>query len=153
MVRMTDTDPRLDQDQIPDDRLSDPVATFGPPRRRASGDAVAMFISAAIFGYFGFYHFSGSPTNLLSFLVVWSVRGGAIGFALSGVMALAGLPWANLFYALVSAVTVILFAICGIWILLDPNLSNMQGVILLLFAFWNAGGLFRSVGRVGRRRA
>lgn len=104
-----------------------------------------MFISAAIFGFFGFMYFSGQQTMLLFQLVLWSVRGGAIGFALAGVLTLLRVPGAVAFYMLVSVATVIMFAITGVWHFLDPTVGNLNGVLLLLFAGWNGHGIWREL--------
>ena len=53
-----------------------------------SGPGV-MLISAALFGYFGFYtswNTTGITGQFLPFVAIieWSLKGGAIGFAISG---------------------------------------------------------------------
>ncbi|MHC4948983.1 MAG: hypothetical protein ACYTG1_12100 [Planctomycetota bacterium] len=105
----------------------------------------AMFFSAAVFGLFGFYMFSGNQSQLLFDLVVWSLRGGAIGFAVAGVLALLRVPMAEAFYLLVSAVTAVLFAVTGIGHLVDPAVGNFNGLLLLLFAAWNGWGTWEGI--------
>ena len=114
-------------------------------RRPLPGDATSMFISAALFGYFGFLRFSATPTTMLYQLLVWSLRGAAVGFAIAGVLCVLRVPLGLLVYFLVSAATVVLFVITGVWSLLDPSASNFNGVLLLVFAAWNGSDVYRTV--------
>lgn len=108
-------------------------------------DAVLMFFSAAIFGFFGFGYFTGPgsyPVALYE-LMVWSLRGGAIGYALAGLLALAGLPVSRPLYAIVGGLTALIFIVIGIWHFLVPTLPNLTGVIFLFFGLFNGSGVYR----------
>ncbi|MFG0330459.1 MAG: hypothetical protein ACF8PN_11235 [Phycisphaerales bacterium] len=117
----------------------------GHTQANRNADAISMFISAAIFGFFGFFYFTSSQTLLLFQIVLWTLRGGAAGFALAGVLTLVAPAIGRVLFFLVSAVTVALFAVTGIWHFVDPAVSNLNGVLLLLFAVWNGASLARSI--------
>jgi hypothetical protein len=107
-------------------------------------DAVSMFFSAAIFGFFGFM-WSGPGTYPVPLyeLMIWSLRGGAIGYALAGVLALAGLPVARPVYAAVGGITALIFVVIGVWHFVVPGLPAFTGALFLFFGLFNGHGVYR----------
>lgn len=114
-------------------------------------DVVIMFFSAAIFAFFGFRLGQGSLPVALYLLIIWSLRGGAVLFGLSGILALARVRMADVLYAVAGAVTGVLFIIAGVWLLLVAGIGNATGIILLLFGLWNSYSALRSLGLTGAR--
>jgi hypothetical protein len=114
-----------------------------------SGSAM-MLLSAAIFAYFGFasswahQYTTTQPPQLLSMVVVlkWTLRGGAIGFASSAIIAMVRPAAGELVYALISIVTAISFVIVAIWEWTNPQgyHSGVPAVLLVIFAAWNGFG-------------
>lgn len=133
-----------------EDGLTEPTS----PRLTPAADPGPMFFSAAIFGAFGFLMLSGSQSTLMFTVIVWSLRGGAIGFLIAGIMATMRLPFATMFYILVSLVTSVLFIVGGVWhmIVLGPMVIN--GILLVVFGVWNGmGSLGALKARSIRQRA
>jgi hypothetical protein len=110
-------------------------------------DAVIMFFSAAIFGFFGFGYLQGRgtyPAELFG-LMIWSLRGGAVGFGLAGLLALAGLPASRVLYAIVGGLTAVVFVVIGIWHFLVQSLPAFTGAIFLFFGLFNGNGVYRAL--------
>lgn len=105
-------------------------------------DAIAMFFSAAIFGFFGFLFQQGGYPRELFLLMIWSLRGGALGYATAGALALAGLPASRLLYAAVGGITAILFILIGIWHFV-VGLPALTGGLFLFFGLFNGQGVYR----------
>ncbi|MFG0251722.1 MAG: hypothetical protein ACF8NJ_02475 [Phycisphaerales bacterium JB038] len=110
-------------------------------------DAVIMFFSAAIFGFFGFGYLKGQGTypQELFQLMIWSLRGGAVGFALAGLLAVVGLPASRVLYSIVGGLTAVVFVVIGVWHLLVPTLPNLTGGIFLFFGLFNGNGVYRAL--------
>lgn len=123
-------------------------STEAPPRRAQTtdlaGDAVGMFISAAIFGFFGFFYFGAQQTILLFQIVLWTLRGSAIGFALAGALTLARMRIGPMVFQVIAAISSIMLIVTGIWHFVDPTVANLNGVLLLLFGIWNGASVFRA---------
>ena len=103
-----------------------------------------MFLAAALFGYFGFfvswsYRTTGSPpqTLVMVVLLMWSLRGGCIAFAIAGALALAGAPLALLLYSVAGIVTAIAFVAVAIWDVGSAYFSGVPPLLLFIFAAWN----------------
>ncbi len=118
-----------------------------------SGPGV-MLISAALFGYFGFsssWIHTSSDGQFLPFVAIieWSLKGGAIGFAIAGLLCFfAPLP-AEFLYAAVGIITAIGFVIGGILDLADDRHGVLISPFLLfLFAGWNGFSSFNSLKRL-----
>ncbi len=110
-------------------------------------DAFSMILSAAIFGFFGFIHLSPQQINTPMTAVVWTLRIGAAAFALCALLALLGRRESEALYQIAGGLTVIAFLVLGLWLLLGPGLGWQTGVLLLIFALWNASELGRSLLR------
>ena len=116
----------------------------GSPRPRHSGFTGPgyMLISAALFGYFGFaynWDSTGTDGQFLPFVVIieWSLKGGAIGFALAAILSFIASRPAEFLYAAVGIITAIGFVIGGSLDLADNQHTVMQPIILFIFAAWN----------------
>ncbi|MCH2162292.1 MAG: hypothetical protein MK085_10520 [Phycisphaerales bacterium] len=117
-----------------------------------SGPGV-MLISAALFGYFGFFtswSTTGTDGQFLPFVAIveWSLKGGAIGFAVSGILAFFAVRPAEFIYAIVGIITAIGFVIGGVLDLADTQHTALSPFLLFLFAAWNGYGSFSSLKRL-----
>jgi hypothetical protein len=112
-----------------------------------------MFISAILFGYFGFFgnwthqmtSANATPPNALIPMVVllkWTLRVGACCFALSGGLALVGSLLGPLVNCLVGLVTAGIFVIVAVWEWTNPQgyFSGVPPILLMIFALWNGHG-------------
>lgn len=108
--------------------------------------AMIMFLSAALFGYFGFFFGLTSLSTsgewvFMYALLVWALRGGAIGFLASGIMATVHPIAGNLLYCVVGALTAIALAGVGILDVLDTQrAAALPPLLAFLFAAWNGYG-------------
>lgn len=118
----------------------------------ASG-AGGMFLSALLFGYFGFIAFAPNPSLLLFQLVLWTLRIAAIAFAATGVLTVLRFRLAAPVYLLVSVLTVIMFLVLGVWHFVDPKIANQNGFLLLIFAAFNGWGVMEEIRFLRYRRA
>jgi hypothetical protein len=121
-----------------------------------------MLISAGIFAYFGFggswahQLTNTSPPVLLPMVVVlkWTLRGGAIAFAIATVLSLLGSAIGPLLYAAAGLLTAALFVVVGIWEMTNPQgyYSGVPAILLFIFAAWNGYGSWVGLqGALGRR--
>ena len=110
-----------------------------------------MFISAALFGYFGFFigflHTNFQGTFILFFaLLDWTIKGTAVGFGLGGVITLFKPLFGNIVYGLTGLLSALMFVTISVMDFMDPHnmtisLPFLPGPIpLLLFAAWNGYG-------------
>lgn len=109
-----------------------------------------MLIGAAIFAYFGFatgwahQRTTTTPPQLLVMVVVlkWTLRGGAIAFGLSALLAMTGAVAGLLLYAVAGLVTSVLFVVVAVWEWTNPQgyFSGVPAILLLIFAAWNGWG-------------
>ena len=109
-----------------------------------------MFISAALFGYFGFsvtWNTTGVDGQFLLFVAIeaWTLKGCAIGFALAGVLSFIAARPAEFLYAFVGILSAIGFVTAGILDLADNQHTAMQPFLLFLFAAWNGFGSLTSL--------
>ena len=111
-----------------------------------------MFFSALLFGYFGFVQLSGNQSILVFQLMVWTLRIAAIGFAASGVLTIMRVRLASPLYLVLSAGSVIMFVVLGVWHFLDPSVGNTNGILLLVFAAFNSWGVWDEIKGILRRR-
>jgi hypothetical protein len=119
-----------------------------------------MFLSAAIFAYFGFYQ-SFSPINSAGAVVpmwailLWTLRIGAIAFAVSGVLTILTPLAGNALYALASLLTAIGLLTVGVMDLADAQYgAPIPPLLAFIFAAWNGYGAWTSLGEImGARRA
>ena len=112
-----------------------------------SKDVVAMLFGAAIFGYFGFFvgwgHERALDGHLLWAVVLlkWSLRIGAVLFALAALLAFARRSEAAIVDAIAAIGTAVAFVVVAIWDMTHPQYSaGVHPLILLLFAAWNGWG-------------
>lgn len=105
-----------------------------------------MLLSAAIFGYFGFFNATFNTTGVngqyLAYVAIleWTLKISAVGFAIAGVLAFFAPMPANLLYSVISLLSAVAFIVVAVMDLMDPNHTVMNPVILLLFAAWNGYG-------------
>ena len=111
-----------------------------------------MFVSAAIFAYFGFnkpWLYTGIDGQILPFVVIldWSLKGGAIGFALSGILSMFAQRPGEYLYAVVGIISSLGLVVSGILDLRDTDHTAMSPMLLFIFAAWNG---FSSIGALRR---
>jgi hypothetical protein len=121
----------------------------------ARTDVFFMVISALLFAWFGFgsswahQYTTTQPPQLLLMVVVlkWTLRGGAIAFGLSVILALTGSILGELLYAIAGLATAVLFAIVAIWEWTNPQgyYSGVPAFLLIIFAVWNGYGSWISL--------
>ena len=105
-----------------------------------------MFISAAIFGYFGFFMGLTSTTaggNFIFFfaLLVWTLKIGAVGFLLSALLTFGTPLVGNLVYSVIGLLTAAGLIIVGVMDIADSrNAAALPPVLAFLFAAWNGWG-------------
>lgn len=99
-----------------------------------------MLISAAIFGYFGFgarFVYTGSQGQFLLFvaLYVWTLRGGAIVFFISGVLGFIAPLAASFIYGAAGVLAAVGLAVAGVLDLQDQQHTVQDPFLTFLFAF------------------
>ena len=105
-----------------------------------------MLLSAAIFGYFGFmlaFPEIDPTTGQKIPLVVtlkWTVRGAAILFLLSALLAMVNGPVGSALYAIGGVITAVLFLAIAGWDLASPFRAGIHPFLLVVFAIWNGMG-------------
>jgi hypothetical protein len=113
-----------------------------------------MFISAAIFGYFGFFFGLTSTTtagNVVFFfgLLLWTLRIAAIGFLLSGLLTFAAPLAGNLLYSVTGLLSAAGLVLVGIMDLADAQrAAAISPVLAFLFAAWNGYGAWSGLRSV-----
>lgn len=124
--------------------------------RREGGSANLFFmvISAALFAYFGFFAgmtaTAADGTFVLFFaILLWTLRAGAIGFALSAVLTFASPLLANLLYALVGLGTSIGLVIVAVMDIADKTyIAAIPPFWAFVFAAWNGYGSWTSLREI-----
>ncbi|MCP3902147.1 MAG: hypothetical protein GY715_00810 [Planctomycetes bacterium] len=131
----------------------------------ARSHAFWMLISAGLFAYFGFvmgwaHRYTGpqapQPGQLIPMVAVlmWTIRGSAIGFGASWLISLTGSTLGPLLYAVVGLVGAVIFVVVAVWEWTNPQgyFSGIPAILLLIFAVWNGaaavGGLRSAFRRV-----
>ena len=105
-----------------------------------------MLISAALFGYFGFFmglgHTSPAGTFILFYAMLdWTLKGTACGFILGGLLTFIRPVFGNLIYGITGLLSAILFVlIAGMDIMDKQNAAAAPPLLLLIFAAWNGYG-------------
>lgn len=105
-----------------------------------------MLLSAAIFGYFGFFigltgQTAAGQTVFFFSLLVWTLRVSAIGFIVSALLTFVQPIAANLLYAVIGLGAAIGFAVVGIMDLMDAQHgAAVPPILAFLFAAWNGYG-------------
>ncbi len=107
-----------------------------------------MLISAALFGYFGFFMGGFSHTSSINgqfllyyALLDWTLKGTACGFILGGVLTIIRPVPGNLIYGITGLLSAIFFVlIAGMDIMDKQNAAAAPPLLLLIFAAWNGYG-------------
>lgn len=121
-----------------------------PTNSNVQSQAVYMFISALLFGYFGFFGdwshqmttATATPPNTLIPMVVllkWTLRVGASCFLLAGGLAAAGQLFGVTINCLAGLVASMIFVVVAIWEWTNPQgyFSGVPAILLVVFAIWN----------------
>lgn len=120
-----------------------------------------MLLSAAIFGYFGFF-IGLTPTTasgefvLFFAILLWTLRIGAIVFAAAGLLTMVAPVAGNAVYAIGSLVTALGLVTVGIMDMLDTQrAAAIPPVLAFIFAAWNGYGAVSGLRELmtGRRDA
>jgi hypothetical protein len=117
-----------------------------------------MFLSAAIFGYFGFgvgYPETDTVTGKAIPMVLtlkWSVRGAAVAFLAAGGLTLVHPGLGNGLYAVAGLIAAALFCVVAAWDLGSTYASGIHPFLLLVFAAWNGYASFSGLRARGRAR-
>ena len=116
---------------------------------------VLMFVSAAIFGYFGYWTtwlHTGVDGQTLAFVLIeeWTLKICAVGFALAGVIALGKPRAGELIYAIIGLLSAVAFLIAGVLELLDEKHAAIGPFMLFVFAAWNGFGSISSLRSLAR---
>lgn len=124
---------------------------------------VAMLLSAAIFGFFGFFYVDWNSLSandhvvLFRVLLGWTLKLSAVVFAVAGVVAFSRPVMGNLLYALTGGVAAGLFVVVAIMDVTDDRHGIMPygPAVLLLFAAWNGYGSWSALRSIlgSRERA
>lgn len=125
-----------------------------------------MLISAGVMAYFGFasnwaHQFTSAsapqPNMLIPMVVVlkWTLRAGAIAFAVAAVLSLIGLAAGPLLYSVAGLITALLFVVVGIWEMTNSHgyFSGVPAILLFLFALWNGYGAWMGLSEILNPRA
>ena len=114
-----------------------------------------MFLSAAIFGFFGFmmaFPEIASTTGKLIPMVVtlkWTLRMAAVAFLLSAVLSMANPRAGDIVYAGVSLIAAGMFVVVAVWDIMTPQyVSGVHWFLLLVFAAWNGYGSFSGLREI-----
>ncbi len=114
-----------------------------------------MFLSAAIFGFFGFMmafpEIDSTTGNLIPLVVTlkWTLRAAAVAFLLSAVLSIANPRAGEILYAGVSLISAGLFVVVAVWDIMTPQyVSGVHWFLLLVFAAWNGFGSYSSLREI-----
>lgn len=119
---------------------------------------VVMFLSAAIFAYFGFFvgmsvtNSAGQVVPMWA-LLLWTLRVGTIAFALAGFVTLLAPLAGNIIYAAGSVLSAIGLLAVGVMDLLDDqHAAAIPPFLAFIFAAWNGYGAWSSVREIMQAR-
>ena len=114
-----------------------------------------MFISAVLFGFFGFVMqlnpIGVNGQHLLYIpIFVWTMRASAIAFALAGLMTFKAPLAGNLIYTVAGLLSAIMFVIVAVMDIQDKQHTIMPYAPFLLFVFaaWNGWGSWQGLRAV-----
>ena len=113
-------------------------------RSSFAGPGVMLF-SAAVFGYFGFFHGivwnspgAGGQPVLFWAILEWALKGAAIAFIGCAILFLLNAVAANAAYAAIGLVCAAAFVVVAVMDYVDKQNGNViPPIVLLLFAAWN----------------
>ena len=110
-----------------------------------------MLLSAAIFGYFG-YFIGLTPTATTGeyvfffALLLWTLRIGAVAFAVAGVLTLIARVIGNAIYAVAGLLSAIALVVVGVMDLMnDQYAAAISPILAFLFAAWNGYGAWQGL--------
>ncbi len=118
-----------------------------------------MLLSAALFGYFGFFtiwnHTSGLTGEFLLFvaLLEWTLKVSAVVFVASALVTFVHPLAANFVFGIVGLVGAVLFVLIAAMDYADARHTAMSPLLLLIFAAWNGYGSYTGLRSVFARRA
>jgi hypothetical protein len=118
-----------------------------------------MLLSAAIFGYFGFFitwnHYSIITGKFLLFVALldWTLKGASIGFAIAAGITVVKPFLGNVLYCVVSLLSAVLFVVVAALDFIDPQHTAMHPALLLIFAAWNGYGAWSGLQELQALRA
>lgn len=128
------------------------------PRRSGdlgSVDVLGPLLSAAIFGYYGFFFGlstdDGAGNTVPLFLAtVWALRVAAVLFAAELVVAFlgafAGIPRGGLIAGALGGVATLVLAIVTVWSIADPNWDiAINHLIMIICVLWNGYASIRAI--------
>ena len=124
------------------------------PVNNVMSGPVVMFLSAAIFAYFGFFVGLGTTTAagdtvLMWVILLWTLRIGAIMFALGGVLTFVSPMMGNVIYAVGSALSAIGLLAVGIMDVMDnQHAAAIPPILAFIFAAWNGYGAWSSISEI-----
>lgn len=110
-----------------------------------------MFISAALFGYFGFamgltYYTASGQFVFLFAMLVWTMKISAVAYALGGFLTIIRPFPGNLLYSAAGLLSALAFVVIAIMDFLDKQHASAAPIFLLLiFAAWNGYGSITSL--------
>ncbi len=116
-----------------------------------------MFLSAAIFGFFGFYFLSfnyyASDGTFLFFVALfdWTIKGAAVAFLISALLTMIAFVVGCMMYALAGMLTAISLVIVAALDFADPDHTVFHPVLVLILAAWigfTAWAMFRETRAV-----
>jgi hypothetical protein len=121
------------------------------PRSGMSTDRFFMFVSTALFAYFGFFRgmtpTAGNGQFVLFFaILLWTLRIGAIGFGVAVVLSFIAPMFASLVYALFGLGTSIGLVVVAVMDIQDTTyVAAIAPFWAFLFAAWNGYGSWMSL--------
>ena len=116
-----------------------------------------MFLSAAIFGFFGFYPtwmHTGLGGQLLVFVVIfeWTLKGSAIAYGLAGLLTIARPLVGNMIFAAAGLLSALLFVVVAVLDILDAQHQVLHPLLILVFAAWNGYSSYTGLQAVTKLR-
>ncbi|MCX5651163.1 MAG: hypothetical protein NTU45_07210 [Planctomycetota bacterium] len=131
-----------------------PPASYQPSDRGyddRGADVLGPLLSAAIFGYFGFFTGLRSDDDSgavvpLYLATVWVLRISAILFLASAVIGMVGKPRTGLLAGIAGAVATIGLTVVTAWSIIDPERDiAVNHLIMILCILWNAYSAFTAI--------
>ena len=113
-----------------------------------------MILSAAIFGFFGFFYIQWNPVspinnNYLWFVAMceWTLKISAVAFAAAAGLTVVNKVAGNVVYSVVGLASAAMFVLIAVLDLMDSQhtIAAYAPFVLLLFAAWNGYGSFSSL--------
>jgi hypothetical protein len=111
----------------------------------SSSGLMWMLLSAVLFGYFGFMltwprTTLDGDTNWISIVLMWTVRGTAIVFAVSALLTFVHRYVANMMYSATGLISAALFCVVLVWHYTTDAHAPIPPILLMIFAALNGYG-------------